>query len=46
MSLLGSLFSGKVAQRYAEGTLNVGGKAVQMQVLNAKNLSAMQNIIN
>jgi len=46
MDLLSSLFSGKVAQRYAEGTLNVGGRAVQMQVLNAKNLSAMQNIIN
>jgi hypothetical protein len=38
--------SGKVARRYAEGTLNVGGRAVQMQVLNAKNLSAMQSIIN
>jgi TP901 family phage tail tape measure protein len=46
MSLLSSLMSGNVARRYAEGTLNVGGKAVQMQVLNAKNLSAMQNIIN
>ena len=46
MSLLGSLFAGKVARGYAEGTLNVGGRAVQMQTLNAKNLSAMQNIIN
>jgi TP901 family phage tail tape measure protein len=46
MSLLSSLMSGNVARRYAEGTLNVGGKAVQMQVLNAKNLSAMQNIID
>jgi TP901 family phage tail tape measure protein len=46
MALLSSLMSGQVARRYAEGTLNVGGKAVQMQVLNAKNLSAMQNIIN
>ena len=46
MSLLGSLFAGKVARRYAEGTLNVGGKAVQMQFLNAKNMSAIQNIIN
>jgi TP901 family phage tail tape measure protein len=46
MSLLSSLMSGKVARRYAEGTLNVGGKAVQMQFLNAKNMSAIQNIIN
>jgi TP901 family phage tail tape measure protein len=46
MSLLSSLMSGNVARRYAEGTLDVGGKAVNMQFYNVKNMAQIQNIIN
>ena len=46
MSLLSSLMSGNVARRYAEGTLGVGGKAVNMQFYNVKNMAQIQNIIN
>jgi len=46
MDLLSSLLSGRVARRYAEGTLNVGGKAVNMRFLNVKNMSQIQNIVN
>ena len=45
MGLLSSLLSGGVARKYAQGTLNVGGQAVQMQFLNDKNMVAVQNII-
>jgi TP901 family phage tail tape measure protein len=38
--------TGVVGKTSTQGTLNIGSKAVQMQALNDKNLSSMQNIIN
>jgi len=46
MGLLASLFSGKVASRYAKGTLNVGGKAVEMNFNSAGALGQIQSVIN
>ena len=46
MSLLGSLFAGKVARRYAEGTLNVGGGRQVRMNIGAGALPEIQRVID
>jgi TP901 family phage tail tape measure protein len=46
MLLLSSLMSGNVARRYAEGTLNVGGNAMSLNIHGNTKMSSIQGVVD